>query len=229
MSAEQPTGDLDLIEAVADHWEKYLGPCTMVYDEKVSEFVHLDVHQFGPDPETGLVTLVTSGMAEKPMNVPTHIVDPENFRFCELVLQVPDSWIKSLGEVPIYGSWPFRELKSLALLPHRNDSWVWRGHTFASSPLVPYEPDTAFCASILWPSYGLPPVAASLEMPDGRKIEFLTLGFLYAEELDAYRQKRFDGFCDYIDEVDADLFDFLIFTPGRQNICASKKPWWKRN
>ena len=225
----RPKGDLALIEAVVEHWEQYLGPCVMVYDEIVSEFVHIDVYEFGPDPSTGVTTFVTSGMAEKPMNVPGTMRNPENFRYAELILQVSPSWMQTIGGAPFFRTWPIRELKTFARMPHKYESWAWAGHTMATNPPTPFSPETQLCASVLWPSYLMDPSAARMTMPDGRQIEFLTLGFLYAEEL-AYKKKhQQDGFEEYIDTCDVNFEEFLILTPNRPNVCAPqpKKPWWK--
>ena len=231
----RPQGDLNLIEAVVDHWERFLGPCTMVFDEIVSEFVHIDVYQFGPDPATGLTTFVTSGMAEKPMNVPAQVPNPEKYRYAGLVLQVPNYWIRSLGDVPVYQTWPIRELKQAALLPHKRETWVWGGHTIRTDSAATLAPDTKFCATAIWPGFMLPEESWGLEMDDGRRIVFLSLGFLYQEELDYSRKHTQDGFMNYLEETDIDLRDLIVFTPGRPNTCAlptcpavqAKKPWWK--
>lgn len=226
----RPQGDLDLIEAVIDHWEQFLGPCTMVYDEIVSEFVHIDVYQFGPDPISGLTTFVTSGMAEKPMNVPAEVSNPENYQYAELVLQVQNHWIRSLGDVPVYQTWPIRELRNAALLPHKRETWVWCGHTIRTDSSTTLAPDTMFCATTVWPGFILPEGSWNLKMDDGRDIVFLSLGFLYPEELEFSKQNYQDGFMDYLDEIDFDIHDVIIFSPDRPNTCAPTKrhPWWKR-
>jgi hypothetical protein len=116
----------------------------------------------------------------------------------------------------------------LVRFPHQTNSWVWGRHTFCTEQNAPYSQDTEFTAAILYPSYGLPPEAAKLQLEDGRKIEFFTLGFLFPEEYVLYKKLSFDGFLDHLDAVEADFFEFLILTPNRANLCSRKKPWWKR-
>lgn len=221
-----PFGDPALIDAVVDHCEQFFGKCAFVWHEVVSEFVHIDLHVFGPDPVTGIQTIVTSGMAEKPMNVPPGVVDGERYRYAELVLQVPATWpVNQQTFDDPEQSWPLMQLKAFARLPHMNETWVWGGHTMASNPPEPFCRSSNLCASAIWPSFLLPHEFECLELSDGRDITFLTLGFLYAEELEFSRKHCQEALLERIERKEIPLERFLILDVDRPNVCSKKSLW----
>ena len=62
-----------LIDAITEHIESYydgFGEDAIVLHEVISELVHIDVHVVKPTDERPYYTLITSGMAERPMTVP---------------------------------------------------------------------------------------------------------------------------------------------------------------
>ncbi len=218
-------GDLDLIIAVGDHCEKLFGKSDVVYHEENSDFVRIDVHRFGPDPVSGLVTFVTSGMAEKPMNVPARGQNAESFRYTELILQMPAELEEEYGKP---GKWPFMMLRNLARMPHQVETWLWAGHTVGDHPAVPF-PGSHLSVAVLYPSFLLPPESWSFTMDDGRFITLLTLGFLTDEER-AYSKAHYqEGFFDEMERRGREIEEFLIFDPDRPSLFSSgkAKPKWK--
>ncbi len=67
---EVAIGDGDHIDAISEHIEQHIGEVTMVFHEIVSDLVHIDVHHVLPTEDRDFHTLITSGMSDKPMNVP---------------------------------------------------------------------------------------------------------------------------------------------------------------
>lgn len=221
-----PFGDEALIEAIGDHCERFFGECEFVWHEVVSEFVHIDLHVFRPDPISGIRTIVTSGMAEKPMHVPKTLVDPEKYRYAELVLQIPPNWpVDQNAFADPECSWPFWALKSFARLPHQYETWVWSGHTMASDPPEPYSEHSKLCAATLWPSLLLPEEFEGLTLPDGREVVFLTLGFLYAEELAFSKRHSQERLLAQIERRKLPLEQFLILNPDRPSACGETGFW----
>ena len=183
ISGEPPaTGDSHMRQ-ISDHIERQLGPIKFVLDEVGSEFVHLDVHYVAPSDARPWTTLVTSGMSDRPMQVPDELSD---FAYSELMINLPASWpidIEQFEDESIY--WPIRLLKTLARFPHRYETWLGYGHTVPhGDPPTPYDPSTGFCCALL----GFPQSAGedffSLSVRDDKVIRFWSLVPLYREELD---------------------------------------------
>src|SRR5262245_16858921 len=96
-------GDEGLVNAVSDHVEKYFGPIGNVLHEIVSPYAHIDLHVVEPRPERPVYTVVTSGMAARPM--PGGV-------YAELMLVLPPTWPK-YGDPEFEAEeayWPFRLL-----------------------------------------------------------------------------------------------------------------------
>jgi len=109
-------GDDAVIAGVEAHLDRFFpdrGDDGLVYHEIVSTFVHVDVHVIPPGGDRPWITLVTSGMSERPMHVPDGL---EDHAFAELVLALPPDWPLDEGEVSGGGgrTWPADLLRSLA-------------------------------------------------------------------------------------------------------------------
>ncbi|MBI1332386.1 MAG: suppressor of fused domain protein [Armatimonadetes bacterium] len=212
----EPDGDLVLIEEVANHCQRFFGPCVEVLHENISEFVHIDIYRFGPDPVSNLVTFVTTGMAEKPMNVPSQVQDPEKYRYAELVLQMPVELFAEFGQP---ASWPIATLVKLARMPHRHETWLWGGHTIGDDPAEPF-PGTDLSVAVLWPPMILPQGFPVLDLSDGRRIVFLTLGFLNAEERAFSKEHYQQGLFEEIARRGRKPEEFLVLHPDRASLFA---------
>ena len=183
---EVTTGDPGLIEAVDRHIERVLGDGEgVVFHELVSDLIHLDVHFIPPGPDRNRNTLVTSGMAERPMTVPDGL---EDYRYAELVLALPTSWpLEQEAFADERHYWPIRLLKSLARLPHDYETFLYYGHTIPNGdPPQPYADDTAFCGALVGSPLLTPEAFDELALDDGRTIRFYGVFPLYADEL-AYK------------------------------------------
>lgn len=224
-----PRGDEELIAAVDDHCEAFLGPCDIVHHEIVSEFIHLDVHRFSPSAGRDYQSHVTSGMAEKPMAMMEGVPDAEEFRYAELMVHLPSDWPSdNTNLMQSEHWWPLRELKTFARLPHQFETWVALGHTMAADPPVRFASDTELCASILWPSFLMPQEFWVLSMPDGRNIRIYTLSFLYREELEFKNKHGFDALIRKFDDAGFDERDLLVLNHRRKNVCLPKRWFFGR-
>ena len=74
---EPAFGDQRTIEAISRHVGRYVGPVAHVFHELVSDLVHVDVHLVPPQPNRDFVTLVTSGMSDRPMTLPPDCDAPD--------------------------------------------------------------------------------------------------------------------------------------------------------
>lgn len=174
-------GDADTIEAVTSHIEAHLGAIAYVMHEIVSDLVHIDIHVVAPTKKRPWTTLVTSGMSDSPMNVPS---GHEDARFAELMLALPREWSlkqDQLRDESIY--WPIRLLKMLARLPHEYDTWLGIGHTVPNGdPPQPYAENTDFSCAILLPPVLCGEEFSALEVSPSKAINFYAVFPLFAEE-----------------------------------------------
>jgi hypothetical protein len=169
-------------ETIVRHIERHLGPVEAVFHELVSDAVHLDVHWVKAAPARPVHLLVTSGMSDRPMNVPAGVDAP---RLVELVATLPERWAigtDAFGDENWY--WPVRQLKTLARFPHKYDTWLGEGHTVTNDdPPQPLAPGTRLCGAILLPPQHAPAAFRELALGDGRSIRFLGVVPVYDDEM----------------------------------------------
>jgi hypothetical protein len=169
-------------EAIARHIERHLGPVEAVFHELVSDAVHLDVHWVKPTAVRPYHLLVTSGMSDRPMNVPPNLDAP---RHIELVVTLPERWV--IGAEAFENEnwyWPVRQLKTLARFPHKYDTWLGEGHTVTNDdPPQPFAPSTRLCGAILLAPQHVPEAFHSLALADGRRVRFLAVVPVHDDEM----------------------------------------------
>jgi hypothetical protein len=177
-----PQGEV-CIEQISTHIERHLGTIETVFHELVSDTVHIDVHFVKPSEKFPFVRLVTSGMSDLPMTTPPEIDVP---KFVELVVTLPPDWKldqKSLEDENWY--WPVRQIKYLARLPHKYQTWLGWGHTVPNGdPAEPYAANTELNGSIVLPSITVPDAFHTLKIDEEKEITFYAVVPLYKEEMD---------------------------------------------
>jgi predicted Zn finger-like uncharacterized protein len=210
-------GDGELMEALDAHFERHIDKVESVYHEIMSDLVHLDVHYIPPADERPWHTLLTSGMAERPMHTPPEV---ENFDYAELMVCLPATW--QVGDEAFKDErnyWPVGALKYMARLPHEYDTWLGPGHTVPNGdPPAPFADNVKFCCMMVAPALGVPDEFHELELPDGRTVHMLSIIPLYKEEMDFKLRKGSDA-------LGARLVDFPVeefFNPKRRNVAAKR-------
>jgi hypothetical protein len=190
---EPSAGDAVLIEAIDAHLTTAFGDDEgLVFHEVVSDLVHVDVHVAPPARERTWTTLVTSGMAERPMAVPEAI---EDYRYAELVLAVPgelktDAWALPDGD----GYWPVRVLNGLARLPHDFETFLYYGHTIPNGdPPEPYTEGTSLCCALIDVPQLTDPAFDELQLEDGRLVRFYGVYALHRNEMEFKLQAGTDA------------------------------------
>jgi hypothetical protein len=196
---ERPTYYNDILA----HLEPLLGPVETVYDEVVSDQVHLDVLAFAPRGFRRFWTLVTCGMSTRPMPVREGMKDPSSCERAEFVICLPEDWFgadpKRLADDG--KAWPIEILKFAARFPHLHDTWLWLGHTLTTAdPPEPFDPAGQFCALALAFPVRWPEEKWEMTAHDGRLISFLTIIPLYSAELQLALDKGFSALLDLFDE-----------------------------
>jgi hypothetical protein len=198
---EPTSGDPVLIEAIDEHITRVFGDRDgRVFHELVSDLVHLDVHVVPPARDRQWTTLVTSGMAERPMTVPESL---EDCRYAELVLAVPPDWPleqEAFEDERVY--WPVRLLKDLARLPHEYETFLYYGHTIPNGdPPEPYASNTELCAAFIGMPTLTPDEFDELSLPDGRVVRFWAVFPLQRNELEFKLQVGADALWERFDEA----------------------------
>jgi hypothetical protein len=181
---EPAAGDELLVQAMDRHLDRTFGDHEgMVFHELVSDLVHIDVHFVPPAGSRAWTTLLTSGMAERPMSVPEGL---EDYRYAELVLALPSEWPleeRAFGNEANY--WPVRLLKELARLPHEYDTFLWYGHTVPhGDPPEPYARGTKLCCALVGRPALIDEEHESFRVPDGREVHLYGVYPLHRDEMD---------------------------------------------
>lgn len=205
------------------HLEPLLGPVETVYDELLSDQVHLDVLVFAPTDRRDFWTLVTCGMSTQPMAVPKGMDDPSSCERAELVICLPEDWFgPDLEQLARDGkAWPIEILKFAARFPHLYHTWLWIGHTLATEqPPEPFDPATEFCAFAVAVPLGFPKEKWKMAAHDGRSISFLTIIPLYSEELQLALDKGFSALLDLFDEARVNE----LLDPTRPSLVPAAPP-----
>lgn len=175
-------------DAVIHHVQQHFGPIASVWHELTSPHANIDVHIVRPTPARPCLTLVTSGMSERPMAVPDGAGDNP---FCELTLSLPPDW--PVGDDAFKDDrayWPVRLLKRVASLPHTQNTWIAASHSVPNGdPAQPYAPGSPFVAALVSPLLRCAPAAGTVPTADGREISLLALVPLHAAELDLSRSE----------------------------------------
>lgn len=171
-------------KGILAHIKRHLGkPKELSLQEIVPGDPPIDIHLV---PMKDRLALVTSGMSDRPMNVPK---GSEAYRFAELVLYLPKQWqltAKALKDPN--NSWPIEWLRQVARYPHENETWLGgRSAIIANGePPEPLAPDTQLTCLL---ALAEPDEFGRLVLNDGRQVMFYTLYPLYTEERDLETQK----------------------------------------
>lgn len=189
------------IDAITEHIEKYIGKVDFVYHEIISPLVHIDIHLVNPTPERNYYTLITSGMSDKPMNVPTKEHKP--WEYGELMLCLPSNWKldeESFKDEDNY--WPIRMLKFIARFPHEYKTWISYGHTIPNgNPPAPFTDNVSYSGVLV----DLPVTVANVNFPiiqlnDNKKINIYCLIPLFENEMDFKLKHGTDALIALFDE-----------------------------
>ena len=176
-------GEADTLEAIDQHIERHFGPVAFVWHELVSDLVHIDVYVVEPTESRPYFSLVTSGMSDRPMAVPTGAgITP----YAELMMALPADWpmtTEAFNDESTY--WPIRTLKMVARLPHDYNTWIGAWHSVPNGdPAEPYASDTPFVGVVVTPMVRCEADARMIETEQGKQISLLALVPLHPAELD---------------------------------------------
>ena len=212
--------DVDLLDAVSDHVERHVGPIDDVLHELLSPDVHLDLLHVKPSRRRPWHTLVTCGMAARPMQAP----EPD-LAYAELTLALPLGWPMDSSEWEDERHyWPIRLLKVLGRMPHEHDTWLGFGHTVPNDdPPQPYAEGTKLCGAILMPPLLPREGFAVLDRLAG-PVNFYGVIPLHGDEIERKLQAGTEAL---LDPFDAAGVSELVH-PGRRSAIAPKRGLFRR-
>lgn len=206
-------------EMICNHIEKHIGVIDHVFKEIISDVLSIDILIVEPTPARNFYTLITSGMSELPMKVPS---GASEYQYAELMICLPPSWKMSdeaFKDERNY--WPLRALKTLARFPHEYNTWLYLGHTLVNGhPAQPYSEGIGFEGMLVW----IPAVEDNsgffnLNMTSEKTVHFYSLIPLYKEELEYKTKNGEEALLNRLNKIGInDVLD-----PLRKNSC--KKLW----
>jgi hypothetical protein len=203
------------LEEIDAHITTYIGSPKTVLHEIVWPNVHVDIHIIEPTLERNFITLVTSGMSDKPMKSPF-----EGLEYAELMICLPSHW--QLNQDAFQDErnyWVVRWLKYLARFPHEFDTWIWATHTIPNGdPPVPFAVDVEMsCALLTYPRlFGTE--FWTLKVRDDKEIHFLSFVPIYKEEMEFKLEHGIEALYSRFEE---NLVCELLDT-NRPNYCINR-------
>jgi hypothetical protein len=176
------------LREISTHITKHFGPDHFVLHEIQSSTVHIDLHVVRPKSNRPYFTVVTSGMSDLDMHVPSDFKDAA---LAEVCMCLPGDWplaMDNLGwRVPKF-FWPIKILKQSALYPHTNQTWLSWGHTIShSNGTEGLESGVRFAGEIILRPQTFPEGSEQVMTEDGRTINYLAVVPILEQEM-AFRQ-----------------------------------------
>lgn len=213
------------LEEMQEHINKIF-PCKekqpYVFHEILSDIVHIDVNIIPPEGNRDYYVLWTSGMSDKPMNLPDGNYDKKEYERAEIMIFLPGDWkLGKAGDIssqmPKEYYWPVYWIKVLARFPHEYHTWLDVGHTLPNGE--EYDPlgeGTAMGGFFFLPVIPLGeeyPGVDKLTCKDGTKINFLWAIPMYREEIEFKLEEGFDAMLDLLSEKQFPR----VLNPQREN------------
>lgn len=181
----------------------------LVFHEKESALIHVDVFFVKPSKDREFTLLVTCGMSCLPMSVPENLA---HLRHIEIMMLLPPNWNLEKDFKNNYYYWPVRMLQQLAKYPHQHGTWLGSGHTIPISKASDVGHD--FRSIILLESITLSEEFTCIE---GKKedVHLYAAIPLYKEEAD---YKRKNGTTALLNKLDTFNIDEIVDV-NRKNVC----------
>jgi Suppressor of fused protein (SUFU) len=209
-SREMSHGDRDLLLAMERHLDHSFGSGERrVFHELFSPTVHVDVHVIPPSAAFPLVRLVTCGMAERPMTVPSEF---SYSPYAELTIALPPDWpIRKMTRKRRAG-WPLQVLQELARFPHQHSTYLWDAHTIPWGE--PFATGTRLSNLIVLPPEQAPDGFDTFECR-GNTVNILGLIALHDDELESCLNEGVDALCERLEA--AGVTD--VVDPRRESVA----------
>ncbi|MEM7619263.1 MAG: suppressor of fused domain protein [Pseudomonadota bacterium] len=139
-------------EEIEGHVERHIGPVQFVYHDLASSDLPIDIMVVPATSDRRFHYLVTSGMSDVSMSLPSRITHQHRYRYAELVMALPKYWPVADEQAMTSKRWgyPVEHLKFLASVPHRFESWLSIGHSIPNGePVETLGPDCDMTGFVL--------------------------------------------------------------------------------
>ena len=238
-AADAPAAPTPYMEQIAHHIEQTIGVSPMIFHEKVSEGIKLDLFIVPPTNQppseehplgTSHYTIITAGLSARPQAVPEDArqdISPLQ----ELMIALPGNWPGmrpdgSLDTAVINDDkhwWPFAFLKMVARMPAEYETFLAPGVTIPNGEeAAPFADNTKLgCMMAFLPM--LSPNAAQLQIDDNTRIDFYALWPIYSEEMQLKLDKGLEPLLKKM--MEAEVSELVQI--DRANLCK-KKGWFGR-
>jgi hypothetical protein len=236
-AAPQPPAATPYMDRIMRHIEEHLGAAPVVFREKASEGIKLDLLIVPPTRRppserhpmgTNHFTVVTAGLSAKPQAVPDEAREDIS-PLQELMIALPGDWPALNADGTFnrdaivderYG-WPFAFLKMVARMPAEYETFLAPGVTIPNGEEAePFADNTKLgCMMAFMPM--LSPEAAQLQIDATTRIDFYALWPLYPEEMQLKLDKGLEPLLQKL--MDAEVSELIV--PDRANLCK-KKRWF---
>ena len=175
------------------HLEHHIGPIAATFKREESDS-SIDLLWLPPGDEHPYHALITSGLSDRPMDVPDGPRRAQRER-AELMIMLPPDWqLSSKNLHSEQGYWPIVWLSMLADYAQSRDNWIAIGNLFPNgNPMTPIA-DTPFSGVTILP----PLVSHSHEFgtyrsKDGNRINIYCLMPLYAGEIELLNREGLEA------------------------------------
>jgi hypothetical protein len=180
-AGESRNEPFDLHTEIKEYFEYHLerAPEPLGLQEIVPGQVSLSVWAIDPKNRKDPKVLFTSGMSERPLQVPEGC---EEYQYAELVMYLPPDWPSPPDLQDTAQCWPWLWLRTIAHSTHEQQTWLgdWTT-TFANGdPPAPLDPSTNFAGFVL--ATNMAPLEG-FRSDDGRFVNIVMVIPAYAEEL----------------------------------------------
>ena len=165
--------------AMQAHISTCFGEVGIVYHEKASPDIHVDICIIKPAHRRNFYTLVTMGMGAHRMAVPEPLRNGDYDR-AELLITLPPGWNVESGDEKWY--WPLRLLKNLARLPVTHKTWLGHSHTVHNGG--PFAENTKLCGAMITMPYNFGSESGACELPGGGRVNFYQVVPLHEDEME---------------------------------------------
>lgn len=168
---------------VIRHIEKYYGKIDSLLDWPRVTGPDIKIGVINPTEEWDFYTLITVGLSDVKMDVPTEF-NMLNLEYAEILICLPAYW--KLNDNDKQWQWPVNLMKTLVNLSTSPGGWISWGQTFDN--LVPFSDTTEQSAAILVEPQMIEEEGLELILDD-REVNFYQIIPLYIEELE-YKEEH---------------------------------------
>ncbi len=204
-------------ETTAYFMRLFPGRENFVLHENIPGIVSVGVHVLEPTEDAPYYVVFTTGMSDLPMTLPAGHDDREDLKHAELYMFLPEDWnpddIEESSDPSGDGVWPVGMLRSIALSPHNNGTFLGNGSVIPNGE--DYEP---LCEGTTMSGVVLSELKGDMGgfmTEDGTRINFYMVIPAYAEELNYKIKNGMDALNRRFDKGRLPMVTDL----GRPNYC----------